>query len=87
MGGIIFPKMIEIGIYSVFAFFILWFFGLRYVLKKRKIYSTGADFFQAFMKDILAGINLAKSGDQLALLVILSMLLCLLVFFIVIIFQ
>jgi hypothetical protein len=68
--------MIEISIGSVFAFFVIWFFILRTYLRKRGISSSGADFFQVFVKDILLSVSLAKKGDYIIAFVLVIMVLC-----------
>lgn len=68
--------MIDIFLASIFVFFGIWFFGLRLALKKRGISSVGADFFQAFIKDILLGVSLAKRGDQIITFILIIMSIC-----------
>ena len=68
--------MIEIFLSSIFAFFVLWFFGLRKALRRRGISTTGADFFQAFFKDVSLGVNLARKGDQIVAFILIVMSIC-----------
>jgi hypothetical protein len=68
--------MIEIFLASVFAFFGIWFFGLRSALRRRGISTVGADFFQAFIKDVLLGVSLARKGDQIVSFVLIVMFIC-----------
>ena len=68
--------MIEIFLASIFAFFGIWFFGLRPALRRRGISTVGADFFQAFMKDVLLGVRLARKGDQIVAFIIIIMFIC-----------
>lgn len=68
--------MIVIFLASIFAFFGIWFFGLRPALRSRGVSTVGADFFQAFIKDIVLGVNLARKGDQIVAFFLIIMFIC-----------
>lgn len=70
--------MIKIFLSSIFVFFGIWFFGLRPKLRRRGLSTVGADFFQAFIKDILLGTSLARKGDSIIALILVIMLICVL---------
>ncbi len=69
-----------IVIYSPFLFFTLWFVFLRPILRKKGFTSSGADYFQAFMQDVVKSFELARAGDKLILGVIFVMLATIAVF-------
>jgi hypothetical protein len=72
--------MMEVVLIAVFVFLATWFFWLRAMLRARGFNSSGADFFQAFMKDFCVSLELAKKGDKCIKLILSIMIICFLIY-------
>ncbi len=71
---------IYMAVYSFVSFVALGLVVMRFALGRRGFYSSGADYFQAFIKDCIKSIEYAKRGEKafkiILFLMLLSIIIC-----------